>query len=316
MIRDIILSNAMKVASKFTKNNKLAVLTYHQVSDVNSMHNLLSLDVELFEQHLVWLKRHFTVMDLNEAFHLMVTGNLPERAIVISIDDGYVDSYTTIFPLLQKHGLLASFFIATAGIDDGFLWDELVSSSIMSVPNSMTHIEFENQKISLTTYNEKLIAIADIIKKIKYASIKQRNVLIDELLMQTGSSRCEQQFLSKEHIVTLHRANMCIGAHTVNHPILACESDEVAEQEMLVSKQALENIIGEQVNFLAYPNGKPSKDFNKVHQQQAKKCEFVAAFSTEWGCSSNRDLFSLKRISLSDKSEFKFCMRIMLSYMS
>ncbi len=315
-MKSFLINSAIKVASKFVKTNKLTVLTYHQVGDINSAHNKLLLDVELFEQHLIWLKKYFNVLGLKEAFQLMLAGRLPERAVVISIDDGYVDSFTTIFPLLKKHDLLASFFIATAGIEEGYLWDELVSASIMQAPTSSTSLMFSKQLFSLRTYNEKLSAISEITKIIKYASLEERNTLMEELLLQTGVNKIKHQFLKREHILKLHEAGMCIGAHTVNHPILACEPAEIAEKEMLDSKITLENIIGDEVNFLAYPNGKPNKDFTELHQQQAKNCEFLAAFSTDWGCSSIHELFALKRITLSDRIEFRFCIRLMLSYMS
>jgi peptidoglycan/xylan/chitin deacetylase (PgdA/CDA1 family) len=105
------------------------------------------MDEDLFEQQLVWLKKYFNPMGLAEALEVQKTGELPERAIAITIDDGYEDSFTTILPLLKKHGLTATFFISTSGIEEGYLWDELVSSSILMLESDVRELILLGKKL-------------------------------------------------------------------------------------------------------------------------------------------------------------------------
>ncbi len=54
--------------------------------------------------------------------------SIPERAIVITIDDGYDDTYTLAWPILQEFGFPFTFYVYTDYIDVGgraITWDEL-----------------------------------------------------------------------------------------------------------------------------------------------------------------------------------------------
>ncbi|MEI6893696.1 MAG: polysaccharide deacetylase family protein [Colwellia sp.] len=293
--------------------NKLSVLTYHRVGE---SYNQLFMDEYLFEQQLIWMKKYFNPIGLSEALRLQKQGELPKRSIVITIDDGYIDSFTTIFPLLKKYNLTATFFISTSGLVKGYLWDEHISSIVMRLPVGIENFVFEGQNFAVSTYKERVKCAKDISDQIKYCSLHQREILIEKLLKKAKGTALTHQFLNKSQIKSLHKEGMEIGAHTVNHPILTCETLTVAKREMQESKETLERIIGEQVKYLAYPNGKQGVDFDKDNQQQAKECGFDAAFSTDWGCISPKpqDLFSLKRFRPWDLSEAKFCLRLALNF--
>jgi len=306
-----ILNTVMAASGK----NKLAILTYHRVGE---SYNQLFLDEYLFEQQLIWLKRYFNPIGLAEGLLLQQQGRLPKRSVAITVDDGYLDSYTKIFPLLQKHELTATFFISTSGLKTGFLWDELIYSAILTLDKGVLEFNVEGDMLPLTTHNERLACAKKIIKKVKYCSLKERERLIALLLEQTEAPELSHQFLNEEQILSLHKAGMEIGAHTVNHPILTCESDSVAKAEILESKQHLEKIIGTPLKFFAYPNGKSTIDFNQKHQDIVKESGFEAAFTTDWGCvdSTSTNIYELKRFTPWDVTESKFSLRLALNFNS
>ncbi len=55
------------------------------------------------------------------------TGTLPERPIALTFDDGWREQYEVAFPLLQKYGFRATFFVVTAhvGYPRFMSWEEL-----------------------------------------------------------------------------------------------------------------------------------------------------------------------------------------------
>jgi len=310
-----MLKAILNILLLFSGKKNLGVLTYHRVGNINNIKNQLFTDEVLFNKQLSWLAEYFNVLDLGKAITLLENKELPKLAVVISIDDGYVDSYETIFQLLKSHGLLASFFISTSGFEKGYLWDELVSEAVMQISVDKEFIVFLQQSYALTTYNEKLSSLKKILEVIKYHSLEERQLLINELLAVTGGPKLEPQFLNAQQIIIMKNAGMTIGAHTVNHPILMAETTSVAEKEIAACKEKLESIINAPVDFLAYPNGKLCKDFTLEHQQMAEAAGYKAAFSTEMGSidKMEADRFSLKRLSTWDHTEIKFVLRLAYS---
>lgn len=67
-----------------------------------------------FERQLGWLKSRFNVLPLLEAVRLAGEGRLPPRSACITFDDGYADNAEVALPVLQRHGLHASFSLRPA----------------------------------------------------------------------------------------------------------------------------------------------------------------------------------------------------------
>jgi peptidoglycan/xylan/chitin deacetylase (PgdA/CDA1 family) len=295
----------------FFGKNKLSILTYHRVGGSG---NALAMDEGLFEQHLLWINRNFNPIDLDEGLKLQAQGKLPRGSVAITIDDGYADSYSIIFPLLQKHNLSATFFISTIGFEKGYLWDELVAFSIMKTKQD--ELTFNNQTYSLRTEDEKLICLTSCLSEIKYKTYLERDLLIEQIIAQTHNVGTPDQFLTEEQTLALHKAGMGIGAHTHSHPILLKESDKVALDEIKQSKIILEQIINSPVDYFAYPNGKYGIDFDVKHINMVKDLGFLAALSTDKGVLVNKDVegFQIKRFTPWDEIELKFVLRLAFNY--
>jgi peptidoglycan/xylan/chitin deacetylase (PgdA/CDA1 family) len=291
--------------------NKLSILTYHRVGDSS---HAVSMDESLFEQQLIWIKRYFNPVGLDEGLRLQEQGYLPKGSVAITVDDGYADSYNTIFPLLEKHGLKATFFISTIGFEKGYLWDELVAFNIMTT--QIPELLFNNNQYSLLTHEQRLTCLIDCLNTIKYHATLKRDLLIEQLINQTKQSKLLQQFLTRDQTLKLHNAGMGIGAHTHTHPILLKENKNVALHEIKQSKTILEGIIKGPVEYFAYPNGKFGLDFDITHIEMVKKSGFLAALSTDKGVVKDQkiDGFQIKRFTPWDETELKFVLRLALNY--
>lgn len=82
-----------------------------------------------FEAQLALLQQlgYHTVTVGEIAAALNGTGTLPERPIALTFDDGWREQYEVAFPLLQKYGRRATFFVVTTHIGySRFMgWEEL-----------------------------------------------------------------------------------------------------------------------------------------------------------------------------------------------
>jgi peptidoglycan/xylan/chitin deacetylase (PgdA/CDA1 family) len=111
------------VPSTISQTIKVPILMYHYVSsppeNADQYRVDLSVEPETFRAQLSWLKEHgYYTIDLYDVIEVLVTGDEPpEKAVVLTFDDGYIDNYEYAYPILEEFGFTGTFFIATEFID-------------------------------------------------------------------------------------------------------------------------------------------------------------------------------------------------------
>lgn len=86
------------------------ILLYHHVSSTTPAST--SVTPSVFEQHLQHLADGYKVISLEQAVSALKAGErLPERAVVITFDDGYRNIYDNAHPLLLKYSMPYTIFI-------------------------------------------------------------------------------------------------------------------------------------------------------------------------------------------------------------
>jgi peptidoglycan/xylan/chitin deacetylase (PgdA/CDA1 family) len=101
------------------------IVCYHRVHEGAATDDGLSVDVELFERHCRYFKRNFRVVRLAEIVEKLERGLPFHRDLAITFDDGYRDNHDHAAPILQKHGLPATFFVVTQWMGTSLVpwWD-------------------------------------------------------------------------------------------------------------------------------------------------------------------------------------------------
>lgn len=113
------------------------ILCYHRVGAGVSKMNVAP---ARFEAQLDWLAANgYRVVRLADvAAFLAGKQALPQRAVVITFDDGYESVYRNAYPLLKKHGMPATLFVYTdfIGARDALSWaqmDEMLRSGLIDI---------------------------------------------------------------------------------------------------------------------------------------------------------------------------------------
>lgn len=84
---------------------KVPVIMYHGLTESEEMRNQYMIPPSLFEDDLRYLmKNGYTTIFISELVDYIENGKtLPEKPIVLTFDDGYLNNYTYAFPLLKKY---------------------------------------------------------------------------------------------------------------------------------------------------------------------------------------------------------------------
>jgi peptidoglycan/xylan/chitin deacetylase (PgdA/CDA1 family) len=141
------------------------ILMYHYVStlppDADDYRIGLTVEPDLFRAHLQYLYdagyTTTSLYELNEA--LLIGTPLPPKPVILTFDDGYIDHYATVFPILKEFGFTGTFFIITgrADTDDpNYLsWgqiQEMASAGMSMESHTKTHADLRARSYDFLVY--------------------------------------------------------------------------------------------------------------------------------------------------------------------
>jgi peptidoglycan/xylan/chitin deacetylase (PgdA/CDA1 family) len=294
---------------------RLSILIFHRVLPTPDALFPAELDAARFDDICRWVSRWFNVLPLSTAALKLPQGQLPARPLVITFDDGYADNHDVALPILQRHGLCASFFVATGFLDGGRMWNDSLIEAVRLTKAERWDLSSLGLAglgvVPLQSIDDKRQAIQTIIGACKYLAAAARAQAVADITRIAGVALPRTLMMRREQVAQLHAAGMEIGGHTVNHPILASLPLEQARQEIANGKAQLEDIVQARVNTFAYPNGRPGQDYQPEHVQLAREIGFDVAVSTTWGAASaNTDSFQLPRFTPWDRARWAFALRM------
>ncbi|WP_286270971.1 polysaccharide deacetylase family protein [Thalassotalea hakodatensis] len=296
-------------AVSYKSLGRATILTFHRVSDNNSLFEQEEVGILEFRDKMRLLKKHFNVVSIEELLNANFNGDLKPYTVAITIDDGYEDCYSVITPILDELKLPGAFFITTEGIEQGGLWNDKIANALLLTEQQSIHID--DEEIFIDDDVSRCAAFGKILVKCKYKKLHERSQFIALLNEQCKTEFTDYDFLTEDKIRAMANAGMIIGAHTHSHPILAVEDEQVCITEIKESKDILENITGTSIKHFAYPNGMVGRDFNGKHESMLKELGFESGFSTTWGhFSPDSNRFAIPRFTPWDKNIYRFAFRL------
>lgn len=284
-----------------------AVVNYHGV--VPSDHSVAEVFLdgnlvqpEMFRRQLQFLKAHYQVIHPEDFLAWIEQGKqLPPRAVLVTCDDGLLNTLTDMLPVLQSESLSCLFFVtgASCGLKPSMLWYEelyhLMSSGQLDGPELQLPSgdepeppgSFQARWWSMVRRASRLDATAradwmDLVRSHR----------------ETQAFRSEKRWrlMNSAELKALAEAGMSIGAHTLSHPVLSLCSEEEARHEIQQSKNDLELALGRRVWAFAYPFGN-SSTIGEREVALAREAGFTCAFlNVEHWRAGPANSFALPRI--------------------
>ncbi len=311
----MLLRTGLRMLSPGGAGGRLSVLIFHRVTPQPDPLFPDEVDAARFDALLRWIGGWFRVLPLDEAVAALAERRLPPRALAISFDDGYADNHDVALPLLQRHGMPATFFIATGFLDGGRMWNDTVVEAVRAAPGDaidLTPLGLDGVgRVELGSLAARRAAIARLLPAIKYLGHAHRLEVVGQLAAIAGAQLPQDLMMTSGQVRALRRAGMQIGAHTRSHPILAKLDAALARDEIAASRDALQALLDEPVTLFAYPNGKPGRDFSDETVGIVRELGFRAAVTTAAGAAgAGADLLRIPRFTPWDRTRWRFGLRL------
>ena len=254
------------------------IVVYHGVCHKDPLRfNTIFITAKTLELQLQLYKKYFHIVSLDDCYQQRFD---PERFnLCLSFDDGFANNHKYVLPLLNKYDIPATFFITAirhAGYD--VLWNDVLNIAFRYGPANFVfgQEEFSRQKdrgyVSSLTGKR----FADMLRSTGFEQKAEMLRLLDFVKQKADPDYWRQ--MTDEEIRNLSASKwVTIGSHGYYHNDLAKIPVASAKDEMIKSKQWLENITGKEIKSLAFPYGSYSKEL----VEEAKKIGYSQLLATE-----------------------------------
>jgi len=279
------------------------VLMYHRVAPIDEFDpHLISATPANFNMQMRYLRHNYKVISIEQLAHYRKKPNmLPKRAVIVTFDDGYLDNYVHAFPVLRKYQIPATVNLTTGYIEKReLLWWDMLEYAINNTKQKK--IRLEGKTLALT---DKRRAVKFIFSIMKRAEDTRRKRICAQAMRQLGV-RCptKRMFLNWKQVREMKEEGIEFGAHTESHAILTKISFEHACQEIMASKEAIEEQLSRPTIF-AYPNG-TEHDMNDRLDSFLKQQGFRFSLSTIYGINHlTKNTFRLKRVGIENDDDMR-----------
>jgi peptidoglycan/xylan/chitin deacetylase (PgdA/CDA1 family) len=279
-----LLGPVSTVAGYASSKRGFPILTFHRVNDDHDPF-LPAMPTAVFAARIAHIARHYRVLAVEDLLERARQGTAPRNALALTFDDGYRDNLSHAAPILARHRLPATIFLATGyiGTPDVPWFDRVALAFKLSRRKDVTLPGC--RPVRLKTEADRLAGLELAMGWLKALADEERRRAAERLVADLRPRRLERPkrvMLSWEEVDALRGLGFSIGAHTVTHPILSRATPERAREEIQGSKNAIEQTLGVSVRAFAYPNGGP-QDYNSTTVRLVQECGFTCAVSTRRG---------------------------------
>jgi len=274
----------------------LTIIMYHYVRDLRRSRypRIKGLDLDAFRGQLEYLARHYQVIDAARLLRA-VRGEeaLPPRAAFLTFDDGYLDHFTAVMPLLVARKWSAAFFPVASTVTEHRLLDvNKIHFVLAATPETnrvaqriISAVESNRARLALhelREYQERCrgdsrydSAEVTFIKRMLQRELPEafRAQLIDDLFREfvtaDESAFAAELYMNSDQLRCMLDCGMSIGSHGVGHYWMNTLTPEAQRHEVDASLEFLATLgVAPRDWLMCYPYGGYNESLLEILRQR------------------------------------------------
>lgn len=308
------VTGVLRVAPYLT-SDRLRILCYHGISF--DREHLFSpgtfMRPETFQKRLQFLHDWGAiVLPLDEALARLYDGNLPTKAVCITIDDGWYGSFQHMLPALTEFGYPATLYSSTYYTEkQTFVFNLLVPYIFFCTPSGNLNLAELDARLSGEYALENATEKSQALEQILGFGERELDSEGRERLCYKVAAACafdlaaaEEKrlfkFMSPEELSSLPARGFDVQLHTHRH-VFSPEDQAAAEKELRENAEVLTRIGIQPCKHFCYPSG----EFVPHHADWLENVGIQSAVTTRYGLvSKSTSPYFLNRVCDSEAMNF------------
>jgi peptidoglycan/xylan/chitin deacetylase (PgdA/CDA1 family) len=282
----------------------LRCLVFHDVSVTDSPFTKgmsVRISPTSFETALKFLTAYYTPVSLEEVLNAGDAQGLPDRAVLVTFDDGYASVAETAVPLCRRYGVPATCFLNAAFLDNQRLAPDNLVCYVANV-HGLDTIRAAARAIR-SARMPRLHSLSDVFSRLfPRISLPERELFLDALRRLAGieenrMASAASLYLTRKQLSYLVSQGVEIGNHTYSHVNCRLLSERDCASEVDRNRVELEAITGKVLRSFSQPYG-ASEDLTPELVEHLKISGYKAVFLSESVANPRcADAFHLNRVS-------------------
>jgi|TARA_B100000315_G_C14491937_1_gene548008 peptidoglycan/xylan/chitin deacetylase (PgdA/CDA1 family) len=299
---------------------------YHYIREVDPRYpQFKGLLPSEFREQLNYIKKHYEFVTVKDCIDFVYTENtdFPSNAILLTFDDGYIDHFTEVFPLLEENGIQGCFFPPGKVILNHEVLTvhkiQFILASLRNIDGLLNDIyccldKYRTEyRLESNEYYFSKLAVGGMLdpKEIRFVKSllqveleeKLRKLITDELFRKyvtiDEAAFSRELYMDIEQLKHMVRNGMYVGSHAYDHNWFNSIPPEKQKKEIDLSLDFLKEVGSSTESWImCYPHGVYNSSLLNILKD--RNCKLAMTVKVDIAVLCKENALTLERLDTND----------------